>query len=98
VSGWVQGDVNCSGGGTPVNAVDALLILRANAGLSTNIPQGCPEIKPSIFYYTVQPGDTLAGIADQFGTTVDAIAALNGINPDDPLIPGTVLAIPGSPL
>ncbi len=45
-SGWMQGDVNCSGGQDPVNSIDALLILRANAALSTNIPAGCPAIKP----------------------------------------------------
>jgi Tol biopolymer transport system component len=41
---WKLGDTNCSG---LVNSVDALLILRANAGLSTNIPGGCPAIKPA---------------------------------------------------
>jgi hypothetical protein len=45
-SGWVQGDVNCSGGGAPLNSVDALLILRVNAGLPVSLPQGCPDIKP----------------------------------------------------
>jgi hypothetical protein len=44
-SGWMQGDVNCSGG-APVNSIDALLILRVNASLPVNLPVGCPEIKP----------------------------------------------------
>jgi hypothetical protein len=43
--GQVMGDVNCSDPDA-VNSIDALLILRANAGLSTNIPLGCPSIKP----------------------------------------------------
>ncbi len=38
-----MGDVNCSGN---VNSVDALLILRAVAGLPVSIPPGCPPIKP----------------------------------------------------
>jgi len=29
-----------------VNAIDALKILRANAGLVVSIPAGCPEVKP----------------------------------------------------
>ena len=41
----LMGDVNCSNPGA-VNSVDALLILRANAGLSVTIPVGCPVIKP----------------------------------------------------
>lgn len=35
------------------------------------------------YYYTVQPGDTLSGIAQKFGTTVKKLQAWNGIrNPD----------------
>jgi membrane peptidoglycan carboxypeptidase len=56
-----------------------------------------PTSPPNVFYYTVQPGDTLEEIAAQFETTVEAIAALNDIDPNDPIIPGTVLAIPGQP-
>jgi hypothetical protein len=41
--GYVQGDVDCSGA---VNAIDALKILRAVAGLSVAKPAGCPEVKP----------------------------------------------------
>jgi LysM repeat protein len=44
--------------------------------------------------YVVAPGDTLASIAQQFGTTVAAIQAANGIaNPNEILI-GQVLVIP----
>jgi len=41
--GHMQGDVNCNGA---VSSVDALLILRAVAGLPVSIPPGCPAIKP----------------------------------------------------
>ncbi len=45
--------------------------------------------------YTIQPGDTLGGIAARFGVSVQALVAANGIaNPD--LVPvGLVLRIPG---
>jgi membrane peptidoglycan carboxypeptidase len=60
-------------------------------------PEGSPTPPADVFYYTVEPGDTLEAIAAKFDTTVEAIAALNGINPGDPITPGTVLAIPGAP-
>lgn len=46
--------------------------------------------------YTVQSGDTLSKIAAQYGTTADAIAALNGIENKDMIYVGQELAIPGS--
>lgn len=56
-----------------------------------------PSTEPTeVFYYTIQPGDTLEDIASRFGTTVEIIVALNGLNPAEPLIPGEVIAIPGS--
>lgn len=44
--------------------------------------------------YTVQPGDTLGAIAQQFGVTVEAIAAANGIEDPDFIDVGQVLVIP----
>jgi membrane peptidoglycan carboxypeptidase len=65
----------------------------------TATPEPTPEPSADpgeVFYYTIQPGDTLEDIANRFGTTVAAIVALNGLDPDDPLIPGKVIALPGS--
>jgi LysM repeat protein len=45
--------------------------------------------------YVVRPGDTLSGIAARAGTTVCALAALNGLNPKHYLLYGTVLRLPG---
>jgi zinc D-Ala-D-Ala carboxypeptidase len=45
--------------------------------------------------YVVQDGDTLAGIADSFGVTVDAILGANSIADPDNLQVGDVLTIPG---
>jgi LysM repeat protein len=45
--------------------------------------------------YLVRPGDTLSAIAARAGTTVAALAALNGLNPSNYLLSGTVLRLPG---
>ncbi len=44
--------------------------------------------------WVVQPGDTLFLIAQDFSTTVDALAALNGIDPAVPILIGQVLRVP----
>ncbi len=44
--------------------------------------------------YTVQPGDTLEGLAWRFGTTVEALTDINDLQPADQLIVGQVLLIP----
>ena len=44
--------------------------------------------------YTVQQGDTLAAIAQQFGVTVEAIQAANDIEDPNEILIGQVLVIP----
>ena len=43
--------------------------------------------------HTVRPGETLFRIADQYQVTVDQICALNRINADGVIYPGTRLKI-----
>lgn len=43
--------------------------------------------------YKVQNGDTLSGIANKFGTTIDALVKLNGIKDKNKIIVGQVLSI-----
>jgi LysM repeat protein len=52
-----------------------------------------PPAPPPISY-AVQQGDTLASIAEQFGTTVAALQAANGIEDPDEIFVGQVLVIP----
>jgi murein DD-endopeptidase MepM/ murein hydrolase activator NlpD len=51
-----------------------------------------PTAEPQI--YVVQPGDTLFSIAERFGSTVEAIAAANGIADPSLINPGQKLIIP----
>jgi LysM repeat protein len=44
--------------------------------------------------YVVEPGDTLSGIAEKFGTDVDTIVAINGLTDPDVLAVGDTLQIP----
>jgi len=44
-------------------------------------------------YYTVKSGDTLSEIAERYGTTYQAIAAINGIENPDLIYPGQELKI-----
>ena len=53
-----------------------------------------PAPPPAQQTYVVQEGDTLALIAQQFGTTAGALAAANGIDDPNEIVIGDVLVIP----
>jgi LysM repeat protein len=44
--------------------------------------------------YTVRPGDTLSAIAASSGVTVEQLAWMNGVDPEQPLLIGTALKLP----
>jgi LysM repeat protein len=56
-----------------------------------------PQTPGVVAYYTVRPGDTLAGIARWYGTTWTSIASANGIYNPNHIYAGQVLAIPRQP-
>jgi len=59
---------------------------------STPIPANLP--KGTKIKYTIQPGDTLAGIADSFNSTIEAIMAENKITDPNTINVGDELIIP----
>ena len=73
--------------GTTVEAIKALNNLTSDIlqiGQQLRIPSGgtVPEPPPSYITHTVQAGDTLWLLAQRFGTTVEAIKALNNLTSD----------------
>jgi membrane-bound lytic murein transglycosylase D len=61
-------------------------------GQRLKIPSGA-EPTPGVRLYTVQRGDTLSSIAEEFGTTVDEIKRLNNMSGSF-IRTGQVLRIP----
>ncbi|MEO7296819.1 MAG: LysM domain-containing protein [Candidatus Limnocylindria bacterium] len=60
----------------------------------TPVPTAPPPPPPPQETYVVQEGDTLASIAQRFGTTASAIQAASGIDDPDEIVVGQLLAIP----
>ncbi len=74
-------------------------LIRAGDELIIPVPQSVLEDTsesrvPSVFNYTVQPGDTVVSLAIRFGTTVDAILKANNMGPNDFIRPNQKLVIP----
>ena len=60
-------------------------------GQVLKVPGGAPA--PSVTTYTIQPGDTLSGIAAQYGTSVSNLVALNGISNPDVIYAGQTIRV-----
>ena len=78
----------------PASAPDGTGATTAGTPVTATISSGpAPQ-----GHYKVRPGDTLGGLAGSSGVSVDAMAAMNGIDPSAPLLVGTVLKLPsGAP-
>ena len=70
---------------------------QSTAESTVRAPGLVREGYPGTFAYTVQPGDTLFSIAQRFGTTVEIIASLNGIDDVNDVPVGAHLFIPNPP-
>jgi soluble lytic murein transglycosylase-like protein len=71
----------------------------ALAGVGQAAPAPGAGAPPPSGAYSVQPGDTLSGIAARSGISIGELAWMNGLDPAAPLLAGTALKLPtGSPL
>jgi len=69
---------------------------QATAPTTTATTTAAPAAAPAAQgAYTVRAGDTLSALAAQTGTTAEAMAAMNGLDPNGLLLTGTVLKLPG---
>ncbi len=67
----------------------------APAPASAPVAQAAPAPQGA---YKVRPGDTLGSLASQTGVSMQAMAAMNGLDPNGVLLEGTVLKLPsGAP-
>jgi LysM repeat protein len=73
--------------------VPSPVVTPAPTPAPTPVPTAPPTPAPQQTY-VVQEGDTLAAIAQQFGTTVEALQSANGISDPDEILIGQVLVIP----
>ncbi|MEY8441159.1 LysM peptidoglycan-binding domain-containing protein [Lactobacillaceae bacterium 24-114] len=70
-----------------------LLVRQASSSTSNSNQSFNTNTPASTSTYTVQSGDTLSGIASQFGTTYEAIASLNNISNPNLIQVGQVLRL-----
>lgn len=73
-----------------LSIVLALLAVTALAGMTT----GQAHAATRSHTYTIKYGDTLSGLAREFGTTVDALASANGIANPNIIYAGQTIIIP----
>ena len=55
------------------------LVFQSDFGIAEDVYKR-QNSNSSYIYYTVQSGNTLSGIAEEYGTTVNTLVALNGIS------------------
>lgn len=73
---------------------------RIYPGQMLNIPSGSTSSTTQVIYtmqtYTVNRGDSLTAVANQFGISLDTLVSANNVTRTSQLMPGQVLNVPGS--
>ncbi len=80
---------------TNPNLVDAGAVLQVPGPGPSAPPPAAPPPAAASTTVTVQPGETVSGLAFHYGTTPGALAAANGISNPDLIVAGSVLHVPG---
>ncbi len=71
----------------------------SSASASAATGQSSSSAPEAMGAYTVRAGDTLSGLAARSRVSLSQMAYMNGLDPDRPLLAGTVIKLPtGSPL
>jgi len=83
-----------------LNALSSAQVVWVGQVLS--VPEAAPTPSPAppdvpTVEYTVRPGESLWDVAAFFGTTVETIAALNGLTDPGLVVPGQRLLVPAPP-
>jgi LasA protease len=86
-------------GATPTRApISVVLVQRNTNGLfvtpTPDSPHALPSPRVDVYTYTVEAGDTLGGIAQSYGITLNALLQANSLNETSFLTIGQVLNIP----
>ena len=85
----------CGGGGDSVNT---LPVITAQAPVTSPTASVATETTTTVAqqaeYYTIQQGDTLFGIAEAFGVTMDELISFNAIADPDAIQAGQRIQIP----
>ena len=63
------------------------------AGQEIRIDDTAPTSTGNDEYYTIQPGDTLSGIAERYGTSYQYLAYINGISNPNKIYVGDTIRV-----
>ena len=85
----------CGGGAEPtIIPLPTSTLTPTTSATGTVVPTATHVLGSETIVYIVKPGDTLGAIADEFGTTVEAIVEANVIVDPDFIKDGQELIIP----
>lgn len=87
--------------GSPFEGTDTTRV-RDSDGSAQEAESAAPQEPPPAppmrrIEYEIQPGDTLTDIAARFGTTVEALVQLNGLQNPNRILYGRTLQVPSRP-